>query len=376
MLHACEHSLLGNVGRGEGLNILLLGGSNTGMSIGWAAHFQRLAEDHVVTNGFLGAVGSSFGLLRLLKMEQENQPAPDLIVFEYLLNDLALTNARALDVRLLADTLTDIADFCARRNIRLLFLCLELRYKKRPSAIGRLARVKGAYVRAAREHSLTPCIFLHDVLGAPADAACYHDEHHLTNEVSERVATYVLSAIQAHLPAIPRASGWRDGAFDYVVATRARFSGACRVQEIHSTVFDGLFLEMARPSVSIWPGRGQVVGLMLRSQVTSGVYRLRACGRALRKNAHSQILTVLPKVILLHYLTKRLLSDDYLEVAMPADESGLMKVAEDRTVVESSSQTPFIEQVLEINGVMFWRRRTVLARSLKMLRLMWRGCGE
>jgi hypothetical protein len=79
---------------------------------------------------------------------------------------------------------------------------------------------------------------------------------------------------------------------------------------------------------------------------------------------------------LLHYLTKRLLSDDYLEVAMPADESGLMKVAEDRTVVESSSQTPFIEQVLEINGVMFWRRRTVLARSLKMLRLMWRGCGE
>ena len=63
MLYACEHSLLRNVGRGEGLNILLLGGSNTGMSIGWAAHFQRLAGDHVVTNGFLGAVGSSFGLV-------------------------------------------------------------------------------------------------------------------------------------------------------------------------------------------------------------------------------------------------------------------------------------------------------------------------
>jgi hypothetical protein len=106
---------------------------------------------------------------------------------------------------------------------------------------------------------------------------------------------------------------------------------------------------------------------MLRSQENSGMYTLRAGGATLKKNAQTQITEVLPNPMLLHYVTGRLVSDGWLEIAMPGDERALGD-AFDRTVLEKPPQAPFPDQTLEINGVMFWRRRPSLARLAHGLR--------
>ncbi|HEY8212751.1 MAG TPA: hypothetical protein VIG36_01250, partial [Methylocystis sp.] len=91
------------------MKILLLGGSNAGMREGWASQFQRQASAHEVENRFLGAVGSLYGLMALLKMEREGGAPPDVVVFEYCLNDILLFAAGCLRPKLVADTLEAIA---------------------------------------------------------------------------------------------------------------------------------------------------------------------------------------------------------------------------------------------------------------------------
>jgi hypothetical protein len=353
------------------MNILLLGGSNTGMRDGWAAHFERLAAEHRVANRFLGAVGSLHGLMRLLKMRQDNEPAPDLIIFEYTLNDILLVNADCLNAAMLADTLREVANFCARANIRLLFLCLEPRYPKPPGAFGRTARARRLYARAAKAHAMTPCVWLNGILGAAPGSECYQDENHLTAGVSLRVAEYMLSLIRERPPAVPRPRGGMRCAFDYIDATQARTQGPCRLARLQSPVFEGPFVEIARSGASFWPGRGELAGLMLRSLDASGVYLIRAGAQAFRKNAHSHMLQTVRKLMLLHYSTRRISVDDDLEVSMPADGAWLMALPEDVTPLESPSPTPFDAQILEIHGVMLWRG-TFAREAWAMPRRWWR----
>jgi hypothetical protein len=341
------------------MNILLLGGSNAGLRDGWAAHFQRLASEHHVQNSFLGAVGSLFGLVRLLKMRQERAPLPDLIIYEYTLNDILLFNAGSLRAEILADTLHAVTNFCAQSNIRLLFLCLEPLYASRPSVVGGASRVRRRYARVAKTHAMTPCIWLCDALDAEATSDSYRDSNHLAVDVSECVAAFVLAIVRDRPIAVPRSRGRADGAFVYIDATQARVEGPCRLKSIQSPVFEGSFLEISRSGSSVWPGRGELVGLMLRSLATSGAYMIRAGGRAYRKNAHSQMLETVRKLMLLHYSVRRLRVDGDLEISMPARESWLMNFPEDWTLLDSPSTTGFDDQVLEIGGVVLWRGATL-----------------
>jgi hypothetical protein len=51
-----------------------------------------------MTNGFLGAVRSLYGLMRLQKREQERAPLPDIVLFEYTLNDILLVSRKAISL--------------------------------------------------------------------------------------------------------------------------------------------------------------------------------------------------------------------------------------------------------------------------------------
>jgi hypothetical protein len=351
------------------MNILLVGGSNTGISYGWGAQFRGLARGHVVTNRFLGAVGSLFGLLRLMELELQNEaaPLPDLVVFEYALNDMMLLDSGCVARPLLRATLLDVIDFCARRGIRLVFLCLEVRPTERARVHACVERVKRLYRRVARAHGVR-CLTLDDMRGA-IRYEDFADEHHLTPEASKEVAQWLMVEIELGRIGAPRAPRAHEPAFVYARAEAAEPFGPCRLVDIESTVFRGRFLEIARGGGGRWPGRGRLVAMMLRSTQTAGVFRIRAGARSLRKNAQSQMRSAVPRLMLLHYLMRPLACVDDLEISMPEAEAPLMALREDKTPLSTEPPAPFAEQRLEIHGVMFWRRRGLPARIAARLRL-------
>ncbi len=128
------------------MDILLLGGSNAGLHYGWAAQFEAIVPEHRVTNRFLGAVGSLYGLMRLLRLGEGQEPPPQLVIFEYALNDAVLLDAGWLRVDLLEDTLREVAELCREKSLPLLLLCLE----PRPDAPARVAAA------TRRTHGLLP----------------------------------------------------------------------------------------------------------------------------------------------------------------------------------------------------------------------------
>lgn len=348
------------------MNILLVGGSNTGISYGWGAQFRRIARGHVVTNRFLGAVGSLFGLLRLLELEREGEPLPDLVVFEYALNDMMLLDSGCVTRPLLRATLLDVVAFCARRGVRLVFLCLEVRPTERARVHACVERVKRLYRRVARAHGVL-CLTLDDMRGA-IRFEDFSDEHHLTPDVSKEVAQWLMAEIDLGRAPVPSPPPSHEPSLFYERAEAAAPIGPCRLVDIQSTVFSGRFLEIARGGASRWPGEGRLVALMLRSTETAGVFEIRAGPRSLRKNAQSQMRTAAPRLMLLHYLVRPLACLDDLVIAMPRVEAPLMALREDRTPLSTAPQTPFEEQRLEIHGVMFWRRPSFPARIAAALR--------
>jgi hypothetical protein len=348
------------------MNILLVGGSNTGISYGWGAQFRAMARGHVVTNRFLGAVGSLFGLLRLLELEREGAPLPDLVVFEYGLNDMMLLDSGCVTRPLLRATLLDVIDFCARRGIRLVLLCLEVRPTERARVHACVERVKSLYREVARAHE-TRCLTLDEMRGA-VRYEDYSDEHHLTPEASRDVARWLMVEIDLGRIEAPSAPPAHEPTLFYAHAETAAPIGPCRLTDIESTVFSGRFLEIARGGASRWPGRGRLVALMLRSTQTAGVFEIRAGPRSLRKNAQSQMRSAVPRLMLLHYLTRPLVCLDDLVISMPAAQAPLMALREDRTPLSTTPPAPFAEQQLEIHGVMFWRRPSLAARMAAALR--------
>jgi hypothetical protein len=346
------------------MKILLLGGSNAGMREGWAFQFQRQASAHEVENRFLGAVGSLYGLMALLKMEREGTPAPDVVIFEYCLNDVLLFAAGCLDPRLVADTLEAIAAHCARRGIRLMFLCLGPRPTDSKALRGATRRARRLYIEAADRYA-SPALWLDEVFpGGPATSH-YQDENHLTVEASVAVAAAALSKIEdARLPSAPGA----EIRFEYVDATQAQHSSAGERQHIGSKVFDGEFIRLKRPGECHWPGRGRLVALMLRSDDASGEYLIRAPGCAYRKNPRSKMQEIVANLMLLHYVSRKIVTDCGVSVALPDDEAAQKRAPEDATLLAIPPTAPFLDQTLDIHAVIFWRPRSIAQRIAALFR--------
>lgn len=340
------------------MKILLLGGSNAGIREGWAFQFQRQASEHEVENRFLGAVGSLYGLMALLRMEREGAAPPEIVIFEYCLNDILLFAANCLRETLVVDTLEAIAACCARRGIRLMFLCLDPCQAPSKELRGARRRARRLYAEAAKRYA-TPAIWLEDIFPGGPTAAHYQDQNHLTVEASAAVAAAVLRKLRdARVPAA------RDAKirFDYVDATRARASGACERRRITSKVFEGDFIRLKRRSESHWPGNGRLVALLLHSDETSGEYLIRAPRCARRKNPRSKMQEIVANLMLLHYVSGVIATDGGVVVAMPDDEAALRRASEDATLLAVPPTAPFLDQTLEIHAVIYWRPRSLAER--------------
>lgn len=355
------------------MDILLLGGSNAGLRDGWAAQFIEIATEHHVTNQFLGATGSLYGLLRLFKREQDRAAKPDLIVFEYALNDMILLDAHSLAKNVLRDTLDEVVQYCAERRIRLLFLVLQPRGVVSGS-FSAAARVTRRYARTARMRSMFPCLTLPEILAGPPSEDCYQDPYHLTRPVSRLVAEAVWSTLRENEIPAPLAAPACGPAFAYIPATKARTLGPARLRQRESKVFKGLFLEIGRSGASYWPGRGRLVALMLRSSETAGLYQLKNSTLAYRKCAASLMQQTVAKLVVLHYLSRPFYVEDDLEISMPFDEAALLALQQDKTLQEAEPLALFAEQCLEINGVMLWRPLPSWMRWRRALTLAARRC--
>ncbi|KAF2990108.1 SGNH/GDSL hydrolase family protein [Methylocystis sp. MJC1] len=345
------------------MKILLLGGSNAGIKDGWAVQFAELARDHEVENRFLGAVGSLYGLMALLKRARDGAEAPDLIVFEYCLNDILLLDADVLKPALVEDALDAVMDFCADAGIGLFFLCLEPRPTDRQRSA--TTRVQKIYRKAAQRRSV-PALWLSDIFDERLTAAHFQDENHLTTAAAGCVADALLGALGAGVPA---PFGQAETArFSYVDVAEARFQGPCAVRALSSRVFDGDFVEISRGGVTTWPGEGLLAGLMLRSSDDSGAFSIRGANAAFRKTPRSQMQELVRNLMLLHYPTRRILARGEVEIAMPEDERALMSLPEDRGLLLAPSIAPFEAQTLDIHGVIFWRKRTLVERLRELFR--------
>jgi hypothetical protein len=342
------------------MNILLLGGSNAGIRDGWATQFAVRAANHSVENRFLGAVGSLYGLLALLQREREGAAVPDLVVFEYCLNDMLLVEADTLERPLIVDALDAVVDFCADAGIGLVFLCLEPRPAVSSKPRRAIARVEALYAAAARRGDVA-CLWLRDVFALRLTPADFQDENHLTVEASDRVAKALLAAVETGVRP-PRPRRRTPARFDYVDAARARTDGPCRLRHLSSRVFEGDFLALERGGRSLWAGRGRLVGLMLHSNERSGFYSIRAGRRAFRKNPRSRMQEIVRNLMLLHYTTRRIEVRGFVEIAMPDDEGRLMTLPEDSTLLAAPAIAPFETQTLDIHGVIFWRRPSLIER--------------
>lgn len=335
------------------MRILILGGSNTGVKDGWTNALRKICPEHHIDNRFLGAVGSLYGLLRLLKMRRDGEPKPDLVIFEYTLNDSIWLAGQAATVQLIVETLNDVATYCARENIRLLFLCLRVRPVEGEGASPGSLYMEEIYRHIAQSRGVADCIFLADVLGEIRQDQ-YVDAFHLAKEPCERVAETIAARLREPVP-IPRGR-WRRTSFFYVDASEARTKGPSRQTYLTSSVFDGPFIELARGGASYWPSKGRLVALMVRSTELSGYYRIRGRDRAIRKNAQSLARENVPKLMTLHYVTGQPEVGRETIIDLPTVEDELMELPNDLTLMDCPSPTPFASQQLEVNGAIFYHR--------------------
>lgn len=345
------------------MRITILGGSNSGPHIGWTAALRKLSPEHQFENRFLGAVGSLFGLLRLLKMRHENSPRPDAIIFEYALNDSLWQAGANVSIAVIEETLHDVATFCAREGIGLLFLCLCVRPSEGEGESSGSLFMDGLYRSIAMSRG-ADCIFLADILGS-IDGRQYSDPVHLAPEPSARVAEAVARRLRAPIP-IPN-GGRRSVSFYYLDASQARIEGAAKRVHRESPVFDGPFIELSRGGASFWRATGRLVALMVCSTEWSGHYRIRQGELAIRKNAQSQARENRVDLMILHYVAQESADDPRIVIDLPVSETGLMALPSDLTLMEGAPPKPFADQKLEIGGVMVYRPRSRFRRWIDAL---------
>ncbi len=331
------------------MRILTLGGSNTGIKIGWAAHLKSLAPEYEIANRFLGGVGSLFGLLTLLRLPEEDRP--DVIVFEYTLNDTLLFVGQLIHPDFTAKVLHEIMTICARRNISLLFLCLCVRPCEGESISEGSQYMFDLYKNAATSRG-APCIMLTDV--APDFSfSDYVDSVHLAAELSQRVAEAVATRLKQ--PMAPPNGKDREKSFFLADVASARVVGPHAREYLQSPVFSGAFLLLKRGGRIYLDIPGRIVAIMLRSTENSGIYRIRA-GRALiAKNAQSVIRKDVPELMTLHYVTATMPETFRTIIDLPKDERELRAIKYDATFMECDCAAPFVDQSIEINSAIFYR---------------------
>lgn len=334
------------------MKILILGGSNTSHKTGWAAEFAKMSPGLHIENRFLGAVGSLFGLLRLLKMIEEGAARPDVVIFEYALNDSLWLMGGNLALPLIDAALQDVATICAREKIGLLFLCLSLRPPE-PEGEAELSRfINGRYESVARARGCAACLTQNDILGGVRQAD-YVDAMHISPESARAVARAVARRLETPVP-------WPRGArralsFRYLDASRAQLEGPGERGRLQSSVFEGPMLTLSRGARCRWATNGALIALLLRSTHSSGWYQIEAGGQVLRKNAQSLARENVPNLVTLHYVTRALPHASEAVVAMPPSESALMALPDDLTLMDGPAHVPFEEQTLEIAGAMIHR---------------------
>lgn len=350
------------------MNILILGGSNAGIIDGWAYQFSRIASEIQVQNRFLGAVGSLYGLLALMKARHDGIPLPDVVIFEYCLNDILLYQANILNIRLLIDTLDAVIEFCQCERISLVFL--NLRPLENPTSVNAKAikKISWIYRSAAIKHNIRT-LWQNDVLGGSQVAADYRDDNHFSSEASGRIANAIRIALNEGLPTV--ISGRLNASkFTYTEADQARVEGPVSSSRVCTKVFDGNFLEIRRGGKSFWSGQGYVAGIMLQTNEQSGDYTIQINNKSIRKRAFSQMQKAVPNLILLHYVKKPLWSSETVEISMPINEGDLLNLAIDRGIVEGVPTEAFQNQTLQIHALMFWTPRHALWKAKHKFLLM------
>ena len=344
------------------MHILVLGGSNAGVSFGWAKTLARILPEHDIENCFLGAVGSLFGLLLLLKRRRESQPKPDVVIFEYALNDAILLDGSGLDAELLREALKDVITICAQDKLPLLFLCLASQPRDDGNASPNASFVNSVYLRATRENGLASPLLLTDILGE-LSASDYVDSVHLAEGPSLSVAEAIAQRLARHIP-VPKPSH-RSLSFTYVDATEARSTAALPSRELTSRVFHGPFIELSRGEATYWPSKGRLVSIMLLSNASSGYYRIGWQGAAIRKNAQSLMRDIIPDLMMMYYVTSKPLARGEIVIDMPACETELMALPEEPTLMECAPSVPFAEQTLLVNGLLFHHKPSRIVRALQ-----------
>lgn len=340
---------------------MILGGSNSGPKTGWAAELEKIAPEHQIENKFLGAVGSLFGLLRLFKQRRDRGRKPDVVIFEYTLNDSLWLFGQNVTLPLIEDTLHDVATFCAREGIGLLFLCLCLRPPE-PDGEAELSLIMDQFYRKiALERGATEPLLQSEILGGVRQSQ-YVDSAHIGPEPSLKVAQAVAARLREPVP-VPR--GARRGlSFFYLDAARAEIEGPGRRVEHDVRVFKGPFVELARGGRCLWRAPGRLVALMVRSTQRSGNYRIQQGDVAILKNAQSLARENVPDLMILHYVTRELPDAPEITVEMPSSEAELMALPYDLTLMDGPALTPFEEQRLELNGIMAYRPRSRWRRAI------------
>jgi hypothetical protein len=331
------------------LHVLILGGSNSGPKNGWAAQLAGFAPEHRIENKFLGAVGSLFGLLRLLKMRRDGDARPDVVIFEYTLNDTLWLAGRNIDFDLVEDTLHDVATLCAQEGIKLLFLCLCQRPLEAEGQTELSFFMDQFYRRIALGRGAADCLLLGDIMGRVAQSQ-YADIVHIDLDTSTKVAAAVAARLKEPVP-VPRGAK-RDMRFRYLDAHSAWVQGAGRLTAHKSTVFEGPFLVLRRGGKCVFEFRGRVAALLLRSTQASGWYKITSGDRMLRKNAQSLARDNVPNLVTLHYLAGAMPDASRVVIEMPESEEALMALPDDLTLMEGPALVPFEEQTLEIAGIM------------------------
>ncbi len=345
------------------MRITIIGGSNSGPQIGWTAALRKMAPEHQFDNRFLGAVGSLFGLVRLLGMSREAGPRPDAIIFEYTLNDSLWQAGGNVSLQVIEETLHDVATLCAREGIGLLFLCLCVRPAEgEGESVGSLF-MDGLYRGVARARG-ADCLFLGDILGA-IEGGQYSDALHLGPKASHRVAEALAARLRAPIP-VPRGAR-RSLCFSYIDATQAGQEGPARLTRIRTPVFEGPFIELAPGGASRWRAHGRLVALMVRSTEFSGYYRIKSGDFVIRKNAQSAARDDRPQLMILHYVAQEIVGDSEIIVDLPASEAELMKLPSDLTLMDKEPSRPFAEQRFEIGGIVVYRPRSRLRRWIDAL---------
>ncbi len=340
---------------------MVLGGSNSGPKNGWAATLAQIAPEHRIENKFLGAVGSLFGLLRLLKMRQEGTERPDVVIFEYALNDSLWLLGNNITLKLVEEALHDVITLCAGEGIGLLFLCLCLRPPE-PEGEAELSLIMDRlYCDIARVRGAADCLLQADILGGIAQSQ-YVDSAHIGPEPAMLVAQAVAARLREPVPA-PRQAR-RALTFDYLDAKKARIDGPGKRITTSSSVFEGPFVELQRGGACVWDANGALVALALRSTERSGSYSIRAGDRLIRKNAQSLARENVPNLMALHYVTAELPPTSRVAVEMTRSERTLMAQPYDLTLMDGPPHVRFEDQTLEIAGIMVRRRRNMFEKAL------------